>query len=104
MTNSEYNMLIRMINDRDLKSGKVLKANGQWYIEGKKSDVPRPVIKLPHWTEGTKKVVIEQQKSSPYNWVSFQNYAPYETRTRVSALRGPRPGPLDEQGLKQEEF
>ena len=67
MTNSEYNMLIRMINDRDLKSGKVLKANGQWYIEGKKSDVPRPVIKLPHWTEGTKKVVIEQQKSSPYN-------------------------------------
>ena len=24
--------------------------------------------------------------------------APYETRTRVSALRGPRPRPLDEQG------
>lgn len=67
MTNTEYNMLVRMINDRDLESGKVLKANGQWYIEGKKSDVPCPVIKLPHWTEGTKKVVIEQQKSSPFH-------------------------------------
>jgi len=67
MTNTEYNMIIRVINDFDLESGKVLKANGQWYIEGKRSDVPRPVIKLSHWTEGSKKVVIEQQKSSPFN-------------------------------------
>jgi hypothetical protein len=66
MTNTEYNMLVRMINDLDLESGKVLKANGQWYIQGKKSEVPRPVIKLPHWTEGTKKVVIDQQKSALY--------------------------------------
>jgi hypothetical protein len=65
MTNTEYNMLVRMINELDLEKGKVLKANGKWYIEGKQSAVPRPVIKLPHWTEGTKKVVIDQPKSSP---------------------------------------
>jgi hypothetical protein len=65
MTNSEYNLLVRRINDLDLKNGTVIKVNGKWHIMGEKSDVPRPVIKLPHWTEGTKKVVIEQQKSSP---------------------------------------
>lgn len=27
--------------------------------------------------------------------------APYENRTRVSALRGPRPGPLDEGSVKR---
>ncbi len=59
MTNSEYNMLVRVINDMDLEEGKVMKVNGQWYIEGKKSEVPKPIIKLPHWTEGTKKVVID---------------------------------------------
>ncbi len=59
MTNSEYNMLIRVINDMDLEEGKVMKVNGQWYIEGKKSEVPKPIIKLPHWTEGSQKVVID---------------------------------------------
>lgn len=62
MDNDEYNMLVRMIHDLDLKSGKVLKANGQWYIEGEKFDVPRPVINLSYWTEGTKQVVIDQPK------------------------------------------
>lgn len=66
MTNTEYNMLVRTINKHDLESGKIIKVNGQWHIEGKQSAVPRPVIKLPHWTEGTKRVVIEQQKSSPF--------------------------------------
>jgi hypothetical protein len=59
MTKEEYEMLVRSINKADYESGKVLKANGKWYIEGKKPEVPRPVIKLPHWTEGTKEVVIE---------------------------------------------
>lgn len=67
MTNTEYNMIVRTINEMDLESGKVIKANGQWYIQGKKSAVPRPVIKLPHWTEGTKKVVIEQQKGTHFH-------------------------------------
>ena len=67
MTNTEYNMLVCMINEKGLKSGRALKANGQWVVEGQKCDVPSPLIKLPHWTEGTKKVVIEQQKSSPYH-------------------------------------
>jgi hypothetical protein len=63
MDRDEYNMLVRRINDEDLESGKVLKANGQWYVEGKKSNVPKPIIKLPHWTEGTKAVVIDQPKA-----------------------------------------
>lgn len=61
MTDEEYEKLVRRINSADYESGKVLKANGKWYIEGKKSEVPRPVIKLPHWTEGTRKVVVEGQ-------------------------------------------
>ena len=61
MTDEEYEKLVRRINDADYESGKVLKANGKWYIEGKKSEVPRPVIRLPHWTEGTRKVVVEGQ-------------------------------------------
>lgn len=61
MTNDEYNLLVRTINELDLENGKVLKANGQWYITGKRSKVPRPIIKLPHWTEGTKRIVIEHQ-------------------------------------------
>lgn len=59
MTHDEYNLLVQRINENDLATGKVLKANGQWYIEGEVSEVPRPVIKLPHWTEGTRQVVIE---------------------------------------------
>ncbi|PID85087.1 MAG: hypothetical protein CSA11_12150 [Chloroflexi bacterium] len=58
MTNSEYNMLVRVINDMDLEEGKVIKVNGQWYVQGKKSKVPKPIIKIPHWSEGTNKVVI----------------------------------------------
>ena len=61
MTETEHNMLVRMINELDLESGKVLKANGQWYIEGKRSRVPKPIINLPHWIEGTKRVVIDHQ-------------------------------------------
>lgn len=63
MNNEEYNKLVQTINDADLESGKVLKANGRWYIRGKKSRVPRPVIKLPHWTEGTKRGVVIEQRS-----------------------------------------
>lgn len=58
MTHDEYTLLVQRINDDDLENGKVLKVNGQWYIEGEKSEVPRPVINLPHWTEGTRQVVI----------------------------------------------
>ena len=36
-------------------------------------------------------MTYEEQANSLIN-----NGAPYENRTRVSALRGPRPGPLDE--------
>ena len=61
MTKTEYLILVSKINDLELESGKVLKANGQWYVQGKRSKVPAPIIKLPHWTEGTKKVVIDHQ-------------------------------------------
>lgn len=64
MDDDDYHMLIRLIQEEGYVSGKVLKANGRWYIDGKKEDVPRPIIKLPHWTEGTKKVVIEAQKEA----------------------------------------
>jgi len=64
MDNSEYNMLVQLINDADFTTGKVMKANGQWYVEGKKSEVPAPVVNLPHWTEGTKRVVVEGIKVS----------------------------------------
>ena len=50
--------LIQRINDSDLESGKVYKIGGQWRIEGKTAAVPVPVIKLPHYTEGTKAVAI----------------------------------------------
>lgn len=62
MTRDEYLMLVQRIRDADLESGKVLKADGKWYVEGKKSRVAAPVIKLPHWTEGTRAVVIEGRK------------------------------------------
>lgn len=64
MTSEEYEMLVRRINEKDLESGKVLKANGQWYVEGKKSKVPKPIIRLGHWTEGTRVVVIDQPKAN----------------------------------------
>lgn len=62
MNRTEKNMLVQFIRDNDISSGTVVKANGQWYVEGKKSKVPPPVIKMPHWTAGTKQVVIEQPK------------------------------------------
>lgn len=61
MNDSEYYMLVRRINELDLESGQVMKINGQWYINGKRSKVPKPIINLPYWTEGTKCVVIENQ-------------------------------------------
>jgi len=61
MTNEEYDMLVRHIRESDLESGEVAKVNGQWYIEGKQTKVPKPIIKLSHWTEGTKRVVIDHQ-------------------------------------------
>ncbi|MBE2223149.1 MAG: hypothetical protein IAF02_16525 [Anaerolineae bacterium] len=62
MDDDDYNLLVREINERNLKKGKVVKANGQWYIAGEECKVKRPIIKLPHWTEGTKKVVVEHEK------------------------------------------
>jgi len=79
MTNSEYNMLVRVINDMELEKGKVLKANGKWYIEGTKSEVPRPIIKLPHWTEGTKKVVLDQDPPPIVDGLLFETVANYST-------------------------
>lgn len=64
MTETEYQDLVRHINEMGLTSGKVLKANGQWYIEGKAEEVARPVIKLPHWTEGKGVKVIECRRSN----------------------------------------
>ncbi len=62
MTNDEYNMLVQLINDADFATGKVMKINGQWYGEGEKSEVPAPVVNMPHWTEGTRRVVIEGRR------------------------------------------
>lgn len=59
MTPEERELLVRTIDENDLESGRVVKANGQWFIEGEQAQVPKPVIKLPHWTEGTKAIVIE---------------------------------------------
>ena len=61
MTDSEYLMLCNVINQGDMVNGKVMKLGGRWYVKGKRADVPKPIIKLPHWVEGTKRgVVIDQ--------------------------------------------
>ena len=66
MTHDEWLMLTRLIDELELEEGRVLKANGQWFVSGTKR-VPAPYIgndpktKLGMWTEGTNKVVIEGQ-------------------------------------------
>jgi lipoate-protein ligase B len=59
MNKGEEEALVRRIREMDLDEGKVIKASGVWVVEGKQAEVPQPVIRLPHWTEGTKAVVIE---------------------------------------------
>lgn len=64
MNAHEKAMLVQQIRDMGLESGKVIKANGQWYIEGKPYDVPAPRFNVPHYTEGTKQVVIEHRSGN----------------------------------------
>ena len=60
MDKDEELQLITQIRALGLNSGRVVKADGQWYIEGKKHDVAPPIINIPHWSEGSKRgVVIE---------------------------------------------
>ncbi len=85
MTNEEYNQLVKAINDLGLCEGKVMKINGQWYIEGTKNTtdppalpppaprlaivtkqpkvskkIPAPIIKLPHWIDDDGPAIIDQ--------------------------------------------
>ena len=57
--------IITEINRRNLDSGRVTvtKRNGRLIIDGKQNRYHPPVIKLPHWVEGTKAgIVIEAQR------------------------------------------
>lgn len=58
MTNQEYTMLVQEIDRLGVDVGKVLKANGRWYVEGKKTTIPAPIIRLSYWVESPANGVI----------------------------------------------
>lgn len=60
MTEQEYEMLTRYINANGLDAGMVVKkVDGLWCVLGEKDSVAAPIIRLPHWTEGRRAVVLD---------------------------------------------